>query len=262
MGNVIYKPLIQDMTWSYSRIKAFSDCPYRWYLKYIRYPGTRGVPMFFSDYGSFVHELIAAYYAGEKTAGQVHLDYLTGFREAVKGTPPSSGVYVGYFIDGSNYLKSIRPSENEVIAVEQRVSTTVGGIPFVGVIDRLDRADSGELLLIDNKSRALKPRSKRAKPTKADLELDDYLKQLYIYAAFVKDKYGEFPSKLYFNCFRSQTLIEEPFDQSALDKAVSWATHMVRKIENETKFRPDMDYFKCRYLCEMHDQCDYYRLGR
>lgn len=36
MGEVNYAPLIDDMVWSYSRIKAFEDCPYRWYLKYIK----------------------------------------------------------------------------------------------------------------------------------------------------------------------------------------------------------------------------------
>lgn len=36
MGEINYAPLIDDMVWSYSRIKAFEDCPYRWYLKYIK----------------------------------------------------------------------------------------------------------------------------------------------------------------------------------------------------------------------------------
>ena len=48
MGEISYAPLIEDMVWSYSRIKAFDDCPYRWYLKYIRH--LHGKDMFFSDY--------------------------------------------------------------------------------------------------------------------------------------------------------------------------------------------------------------------
>lgn len=103
MGEVSYKPLIQDMTWSYSRIKAFTDCPYRWYLKYIRYPGHHGKPMFFSDYGSFVHELIAAYYSGEKTTEQVHMEYLTKFNDRVLGKAPNSKVFANYFVSGSQY---------------------------------------------------------------------------------------------------------------------------------------------------------------
>ena len=69
MGEISYAPLIKDMVWSYSRIKAFYDCPYRWYLKYIR--KLHGKDMFFSDYGSFVHKLIELYYRGEKTQSQL-----------------------------------------------------------------------------------------------------------------------------------------------------------------------------------------------
>lgn len=32
MGEVNYAPLIDDMVWSYSRIKAFEDCPYIGYV--------------------------------------------------------------------------------------------------------------------------------------------------------------------------------------------------------------------------------------
>lgn len=77
MGEISYEPLIRDMTWSYSRIKAFDDCPYRWYLKYIRYPKVRGKDMFFANYGKFVHELLASFYSGEKTAVQVEAEYLS-----------------------------------------------------------------------------------------------------------------------------------------------------------------------------------------
>ena len=52
MGEINYAPLIDDMVWSYSRIKAFVDCPYRFYLKYIRH--IHGKEMFFASYGTFM----------------------------------------------------------------------------------------------------------------------------------------------------------------------------------------------------------------
>lgn len=54
MGDVNYAPLIDEMVWSYSRVRAFEDCPYRWYLKYIRH--LRGKDMFFASYGTFMHK--------------------------------------------------------------------------------------------------------------------------------------------------------------------------------------------------------------
>lgn len=77
MGNVNYEPVIRDMTWSYSRIKSFEDCPYRWYLKYIR--KLKGKEMFFSNYGSFVHKLLERYYKGELTQKQLCSIYLQRF---------------------------------------------------------------------------------------------------------------------------------------------------------------------------------------
>ena len=56
MGEVSYRPLIEDMVWSYSRIECFDDCPYRWYLKYIS--GMKESPMFYTSYGSFMHRLL------------------------------------------------------------------------------------------------------------------------------------------------------------------------------------------------------------
>ena len=54
MGEINYAPLIDDMVWSYSRIKAFVDCPYRFYLKYIRH--IHGKEMFFASYGTFIED--------------------------------------------------------------------------------------------------------------------------------------------------------------------------------------------------------------
>ena len=67
MGDISYEPIIKDMTWSYSRVKAFDMCPYGWYLKYIQ--KIRGKDMFFSSYGSFVHKLLEQYYKGELWPG-------------------------------------------------------------------------------------------------------------------------------------------------------------------------------------------------
>lgn len=259
MGEVSYEPLVRDMVWSYSRIKAFDDCPYRWYLKYIR--KLKGRPMFFSDYGSFVHELIADFYSGNKTAEQIKAEYLAEFKQKVRGRAPNPKVFKNYFTDGLNYLKGLKRPEFKVLSVENKVEFSVDDYSFVGFIDR-EEEDGDGLRITDNKSRNLKIRSKRAKPTKADEELDHYLIQLYLYSIPFKERYGEFPKNLCFNCFREQLLIKEPFQQEGFDNAVKWATDRIEEIAKETEFRPNVEYFKCTHLCEMHDQCEYYALTK
>ena len=262
MDGVSYEPLIRDMVWSYSRLKAYDDCPYRWYLKYIRYPKAEQKQMFFANYGKFVHELIADFYSGEKTPNELEVEYLQDFRAKVNAYAPNKAVFKNYFLDGLNYIRRLERPKNKVLSVENKVKFQVGGIPLIGYIDRLEEDADGHILVIDNKSRTLKPRSNRSKATKADEELDRYLRQLYLYSIAVQNQYGKPPYKLCFDCFRNQIFIEERFRDDEYKKAQIWVEDKVSEISKDTEFRPNMEYFKCRYLCEMQEYCDYYELTK
>lgn len=258
MGEVNYAPVIQDMTWSYSRIKSFYDCPYRWYLRYIRKLKSNE-DMFFANYGTFMHKMIEMYLKGEKTPKQLSELYLQNFKDEVKGHAPSKQVFANYFTSGLRYLKELQPFPYNVVAVEKRVDFAVYGIPFIGYIDLLGEKN-GNLYVIDNKSRTLKPRNKRGRVTKTDEELDSYLKQLYLYSIAVEREYGKFPKALCFNCYRIPLLIEEPFSNQEYVESKIWFTNSVNEITNETDFRPNAEFFKCRHLCEMQNYCEYYKL--
>lgn len=252
-----YQPDIDRMTWSYSRIKAFVDCPYRWYLRYIR--GLPGKDLFFASYGTFLHRLLAQYYKGEASPDQLCKIYLQTFRQAVSGHAPSPAVFSAYFSGGLQYLRCLQPLPYRVLAVEQRLDFQINGIPCVGYVDVLGERD-GQFCIIDHKSKQLKPRSRRAKPTKADKVLDSYFQQLYLYAAGVQQAYGRLPQTLCLNCFRVPALIEEPFCQRDYESSLGMLTDIIHTIQSEPDFPPDGAYFKCTYLCDMQDHCDYYRL--
>lgn len=262
MGEISYEPLIRDMTWSYSRLKAFNDCPYRWYLKYIRYPHTKGRNMFFASYGKFMHELIADYYSGEKTLVEIETEYLQEFRNKVNAYAPNKTIFRNYFLDGLNYLRNLKPPKNRVLSVENKVEFHIGDVPFIGYVDRTEGTPTGGIIVVDNKSRTLKPRSGRVVPTKTDQELDEYLRQLYLYSISIKNEYGSYPSELCFDCFRTQTVIREPFRVEKYEETKDWAKQTVERIASETDFNPDIEYFKCRYLCEMQDFCEYFELSK
>lgn len=57
MGEISYRPLIEAMTWSYSRLEIFDDCPYRWFLTYIHTPKLKKEDKFYAAYGLFMHDL-------------------------------------------------------------------------------------------------------------------------------------------------------------------------------------------------------------
>lgn len=256
MGDVSFRPLIDDMVWSYSRLSTFDMCKYKWFLKYIEYPKAKSATLFFSAYGTFMHELIADYYSKKKTRYEILVEFLAHYEERVPlDSPPK--VYESYYNKGLNYIKTIPEIENTVLAVEKKYRFNVGDLRFVGVIDRVEQDKDGNILIIDNKSKNLSPRSKRA--VKSNEVLDEYLRQLYIYSIPIKELYGKYPDRLCFNCFRINKQIEEPFDEKVFNDTVEWVSNKKEEIAEETDFTPNCDDFRCKYICDMHDYCEYYR---
>lgn len=257
MSCEVYLPLIEGMTWSYSRVKTFADCPYQWYLHYIR--GEPEEPMFYASYGSFIHELIASFYRGEIRQSDLKQTFLLGFSNRVEGVRPSDKIVSDYIAQGADYFENFTPLPYRIIGVEQEVNFEFSGLPFIGFIDLLAETSEG-IVIIDHKSRTLKPRSTRKKPTLKDAELDEMLYQLYLYAEAVNQIYGKYPVKLCFNCFRNGVFIEEPFRMEGLEQTKSWVTANVARIKKVTEFFPQYDFFPCRYLCGHHNGCCYYEM--
>ena len=256
MGEVNYKPLLDDMVWSFSRVEAFESCPHRWYLRYIR--RCKEKDKFYASYGSFMHKLIEQYYNRELTKSEMLTTFLRDFKKEVRGFRPKEST-LKKFIDGAvSYLTDFEPFPYKMIAVEREVGLEIEGIKVVGYIDFLGEDESdGELVVIDNKSRDLKPRSARPKPTVKDKELDAILRQLYIYSVAVEQEYGKLPKALCINCFRTGVFINEPFNREAYEEAKKWVIEHVETIKKEEDFDPEPDVFQCFWICGVSDNCEY-----
>lgn len=254
MGDEIYRPLIEDIVWSYSNLETFDDCRYRWFLKYIS--KLKSEDKFYASYGLFMHTLLEKFYRGEMSKDDMLTTFLTDFSKEVKGTRPKASIVQKYIQCGIAYLESFEPFRFEMVSVEEKIYFEIDGIPFVCRIDYIGKED-GEYVVVDNKSRDLKPRSNRKKPTVKDKELDSMLRQLYLYAAAVKQKYGKFPKSLCFNCFKNGVFIEEPFNEEKYNEAIEWAKETVKKIMETDEFYPNREYFSCKYICGMSSQCCY-----
>lgn len=257
MEGIDYSPLIDGMRWSYSRIKAYEQCPYSWFLNYLLFPDVEGEEKFYASYGSFMHELLAGFYSGKLGKEDMLDRFLTEFQDKVKGRRPQGDLVSRYLESGVSYLSSFSPLPFSTVGVELEIRFRVGGLPFLGFIDHLGEKD-GEYYITDNKSRDLLPRSGKAKPTAKDRELDDMLRQLYLYSVYVEETYGKPPKALCFNCFRTGKLIIEPFRQEAYEEAKSWALGEIEKIRSDTGFEPNENYFFCNWLCDRSGLCKYY----
>ena len=255
-SNISYKPLIEGMTWSYSRITCFEMCPYQWYLKYLYKLRYDNHSMFFSTYGTLMHELLAKYFRGEADPAELLTEYFADFYSRVpQGGAPSGKLYNRYLLAGAAAINRLPPADG-TLAVEKKVRFSIGGKPFIGYIDRVYEDTKGRLVIEDHKSKALKPRSHRKKPTKSDEELDLYLRQLYLYSIPIEKEYGKPPDTLKFNCYRTGQEIHEKFSPEKLGEVKAWAEDAISGIEDETRFAPDIDLFKCRYLCDVHNDCE------
>ena len=207
-----------------------------------------------------MHGLIERFYKGELGGHQLLHNYLAEFRKNVPEPAPSYQIFKHYFTDGVNYLRDFKPLPFRMIDVEKQINMEIDGVPFTGWIDFLGEDDDG-LVIIDNKSRLLKPRSKREKPTKSDVELDEYLRQLYLYAIAIQKEYGRRPEKLGFNCFRKEEpLIIERYTTVREEEAKQWFFENISYIEREREYKPKMDFFKCKHLCDMRDHCEFFEM--
>lgn len=256
MDEMCFKPLIEDMTWSYSRVSSFDSCPGAWFYKYIR--GHPEEQLFYSSFGKLVHDILEKFYKGKIKKEDMLFEFLTRINSDVKGERPEAKILDKYINGVSEYLNSFAPFPYEMIDVEKYVSFMVEDKRFVGVIDYIGMKD-GEYYIIDNKSGDLRKRSNRKYPTIKDMELDEKLRQLYLYAEAINQEYGKYPAFLCFNCFRTGVFIKEPFSIEKYNETKQWALEEIEKIENEEYFVSVPDYFRCKWLCGYGAECEEYQ---
>lgn len=203
-----------------------------------------------------MHRLLEEYYKGQLSKDQMLVEYLTKFSSEVQGERPAERTVDKYIKSGAEYIRNFKPVDMEILGVEKKVQFRIGENQFIGYIDLLARKD-GKLYIIDHKSRELKPRSHRKKPTVKDMELDEMLRQLYIYSAAVKEGLGEYPAFLCFNCFRNGVLIEEPFLIEEYNRTIKWAEDTIEEIKSTDDFPPNIEYFPCKFICGVCGDCVY-----
>jgi len=240
--------------WSYSRLRQFETCKYGWLLKYVFEVPQR--KLFFSEYGKLMHELIAGALSCKISWPTAEIEYARRFHGVLQCHGLPGNIKAGYFMDGLRYLRvggeplaGLQP-----LAIEPYVEFEAGGQSFCGYIDLVARDDAGAISIVDHKSRTLKERGGRR--AKSNALLDEYLRQLYLYSIPVAEQYG--PSDyLAFNCFRTGSLITEPFSQAAFDETIAWASRTIEEILRETDWLPCENTWMCRHLCDVAGECEY-----
>lgn len=224
--------------WSFSSIKMYEQCPYSFYLRYVE--DKREQPNAFSQCGGFVHGILQRYFDGELYAFELADVFEAEYDTAVTERFPFFNMYKAYYDKSLAYLQTFDGIDGEVLGVEQELTAEIGGYRFIGYADLIMRDENG-IVVYDHKSKS---------DWKSKKERADYLRQLYLYAYCIKQKYGEFPYKLVFNKFRAENpLDEELFNEADYTAAVEWFKQSVDRILSEAEWDCKPDSWYCDRLC-------------
>lgn len=255
---------INDMRWSYSRVTAYEQCPYAWYLQYIvndddEYPQEEN---YYSQVGGFVHRILAMVFEGKLKAEEAFSYFINNFDSNVPAITYGNvmdSTYdkcAEYLSDPDNINKLI--SGYEIIGIEQKAEFVLDGHKFIGFIDLLLRdKEDGKLVIVDHKSGEY-PLKANGKVKANAKSFEKYKRQLYLYARWVKEKYGEFPKELAWNHFKDGGKIARiPFDIDEYNEAIAWFMSEISAIKSDEEFEPKKDFFYCNNLCAFRSSCEY-----
>ncbi len=236
----LFHDAISRMTWSFSRINSYDQCPRMFYMTYLD-DKTERLDSAFAQWGKLCHGLLDEYAKGKLLACELEAEYDRRYPDSMTERFPVLGgtdLDADYYDNGREFFAFFDgfPENWELVASEQEIRYEIDGFRVHGFIDLIvrDRRD-GKLMIVDHKSKG------RFKSTE---ELEHYSYQLYLYAVWVHMTYGEWPKELIFNMFRAREEKHIPFSYETLDQAVRWMKSTILRIDADEDFS---DKVKLRY---------------
>ncbi len=248
--------------WSYSKLNTFETCPYAYWLNYVAKDPPINEENAFSQYGSFVHEILEKYFKGELELFELSTEYEDNFDDNILLDFPyceSHGRVIdlceSYHDKGLAYLENFDGlPEYKILGVEEDfVIEILNGEKLRGFIDLILEDKNGNIIVLDHKSKS-KFKSKE--------EQKHYSFQPVLYSIYVHEKYGKWPDRVVFNMFRQQKYVKIKFTQELLQEALNWVESTISKIYSCEDFLPkftkkekeEMLYF-CRNICGYKSSC-------
>ena len=253
--------LLDTMTWSFSRLNSFYNCPYEWKLRYI--DCNKSENGFFGEYGSLIHKILEKYEKGQLSLFEFNDYYEEHFSESIPhDAPPNKYVDIkqSYYEKGIDYFNNIDLDldKYEVLGVEKEVRFQIAGKDFVGYIDLLlKEKETGKIIILDHKSASIKI-LKNGKVSKSDQKhVREFIRQLCLYAIPIIEEYG-YVDELWWNLFKDKNWLKMPFNKGDYDEAIKWAEDTLTLIENEKNWFPNPDSYYCNFLCgQRNHACEY-----
>ncbi len=201
-----------------SSASAFEGCPRRWRFKYVeRQPEPSGQAALVGSFAHRVLELLCEFPGVERTmdqakvlAKQVWPEFETdedyGGLELTDDEARAFRWQAWLAIAGLWDIED--PAKVEVVSTEQKIKVELGQVPFVGIVDRVDRI-GGKLVVSDYKSGTLPGARWR----------NDKIRQVMLYAAALQESAGEIPDRARL-LYLGQRILDVRVTERRLEEAV------------------------------------------
>lgn len=246
--------------YSYSQLSSFDECPYSFYLQ--RIEGVQEtVSNGFAERGSLIHDLLDQWAKKILTKEDMLHEYERRYPKEVVTAFPRMLASKGYtekaYQQGIDFLTTFDEFEGySVVSAEEKFTIDLplsdgSSRKFTGIVDMILRKNwTNELIICDHKSKSLSAFKKA--------ENSMYMQQL-LYAAYVQEKYEEWPYSCMFHLFNEGgKKMERLFTLDQFRGAVDWATKIINKIETyevldwlECKKQD----FYCTEICGVRKEC-------
>jgi len=251
--------IFDNMTWSFSRLESFYQCPLAWRRTYIDCePKCSNA---FAEYGSCCHKLLEQYEKGEVDLFDLSDEYERRFSEEITTDFPTNkyaDLRESYYLKGQKYFEEIDlPLQDmEILGVEEKINFELGGKPFIGFIDLRYKDKDGHLILMDHKSANISFTKKGLVSKGSAEKMKKYMYQQYLYSIpFIEA--GETVDFLEWNFFNNQKIYRIPWNPHEYAEAIMWANKTIKLIEQEDAWLPNNDWYFCHNLCDHRDFCEY-----
>ena len=247
--------------YSYSQLSSFDECSYSFYLQRIEGLEEEASNAF-AERGILIHDLLDQWAKKILTKEDMLSEYERRYGDEVVSAFPRMLASKGYaqkaYESGINFLENFDEFNGyDVLSAEEKFKIELpladgSSRPFVGIIDMMLRdKKTGDLIICDHKSKSMQSFKK---------DEDKMYKQQLLYATYVNEQYGQYPSILMFHLFNeSGVKPQRLFSLQDYRETIIWASEQINKMETyaiidwlSCKEKPD---FYCWHLCSARRAC-------
>lgn len=260
MNEGVSEFFLDTMVFSFSNLNTFITCPYAWYQHYV--VGEQGLSNPYGEFGTCCHKVLEQFERGDiKNDGSVVDAYMDTFDKHLPEGSFDENTTDRLFNIGFEYFSGLSPEklnlkDNRIVAVEEQINFKIGDHDFVGIIDLLlQNKKTGGYIILDHKTGEYPLTLKGTVKAKCEDKYEEYVRQLYLYAKAVNEKYGEFPKSLQWNFLKTGDWMTLPFEEQKYDETIEWAESVIKQIYEETEFNRNPTYFFCKNICNYRELC-------